>query len=126
MRHPVYIPPEYRAQGFICEACKLDLVEFLELCTKTRHRAVDAPNALATALKKVYGQEWYLAMFSFTRRDIGYTIIEESGDEGLRKLFEAKRLGRDQIRKLATEYCDRVAALFGLPVPLDQSGEDTD
>lgn len=121
------VPPEYRLMNLVCDQCGASPVEFLELCTATRHRPpTQRYSAMTQYLREQLGREWFMALFHFAKPELRVTVVEETGSQDLRELFARRRLGRNRIKKLAVEYCDRVAYLFGLPVPLDQPGEDTD
>lgn len=120
-------PPEYRLMNLVCDQCGASPVEFLELCTETRHRPGNIQDsALTQYLRRQLGREWFLELFRYAKPELRVTVVEETGSQDLRELFARRRLGRNRIKKLAGEYCDRVAYFFGLPVPLDQPSEDTD
>lgn len=120
------LPPEYRLLA-LCQENGCELVDFIELCTATRHRPADQPySALTRFLRDHLGRNWALVLFRAAEPEIRVTVIEEATDQSLRDLFVARRLGQKNIKKLAVEYCDWVATLFGLPVPLDQTEGLTD
>lgn len=124
---PTPTPPEYRLEVIICERCGASLLDFLELCTRTRHKdSQQRESALTLFLREKLGSDWYMELFRAAEPEIRMTVIEDSGDSGLKELFKARRLGRRNIKKLAIQYCDWGAALFGLSIPLDQPGGDKD
>ena len=117
--------PEYRLMQFMLSECGASLVDFMVLCTNTRHRKdKEGESELALFLKERLGRDWYMRLFFYSQPEIRVTVINGENNKEIKDLFEAKRLGRARIKKVAQEYCDWVACLFGLPVPLEDQPAD--